>query len=336
LLLQNQSTHPFVEALSDAGVPVRVIHVPPRAYWTERRLVAATCEVVRPDVVHTHGYRVDVVDRPVAARRGIPTVTTVHGRDLRSGPKARFYEWIQRRSYRRFDAVVTVSGPLFEATLGDGVQRGRLHCIPNAWAGLRDPLSREAARRELGLDESERVVGWVGRLIPVKGADIFLDALGRLPRPRPVAAVVGYGPEADRLRRQAEALGLADRVRFFPDVQDAGRLFAAFDTYVLSSRSEGIPIVVFEAMAAGTPVVATSVGGVPSVLDSSTGWLVSPLDSLALADAIAASLADRDDALARVSRARVRLATDFAYEPWLDRYDRVYRGLVSARRRSGG
>jgi glycosyltransferase involved in cell wall biosynthesis len=198
LLLHGQPTHPFIESLEDAAVPVSIVHVSPRAYLRERRAVATLCKRIRPDVVHTHGYRIDVVDRPVATRLGIATVTTVHGRDFKRGPKAWFYEWIQRRSYRHFDAVVAVSTALYESTLRDGVRIDRLYRIFNVWPGLREPLSREDARRELGLDPDARVVGWVGRLTPVKGPDLFLQAVGRLEAPRPVAAVVGYGPEEAR------------------------------------------------------------------------------------------------------------------------------------------
>jgi glycosyltransferase involved in cell wall biosynthesis len=167
----------------------------------------------------------------------------------------------------------------------------------------------------------------VGRLIRVKGGDVFLDALSHLPAPRPVAAVVGYGTDAAALQQQATALGLAGSVRFYDNVRDAGRLFRAFDTYVLSSRSEGLPIVMLEAMAAGTPIVATRVGGVPDLLSETEGWLVAPEDPPALARAIATSLRDRDDARARAAGATRRLTAEFAMEPWLIRYEEVYRSV---------
>lgn len=323
---------PFVDLLRSAGVSVHVLRLTRLAYAREHCEIASLCRAIRPDVVHTHGPRTDIVDRWAAARVGIPTVTTVHGPSMMGGLKGAFYEWLQRRNYRLFDAVVAVSTQLRDAAIADGVPPERVHYVPNAWGGLYEALPRESARRALGIEDAAAVVGWVGRFIPVKGGDLFLDAVSRLPEPRPLAVMIGSGPEADTLRRQSERLGLGAIVRFHSDISDAGRYFAAFDTYVLTSRSEGLPIVLLEAMAARTPIVATRVGGIPDALSDADGWLVPPSDPAALAAAIADSLRDRGIGTARAERAADRLATEFAYDTWLERYEAVYR---AARERCG-
>jgi glycosyltransferase involved in cell wall biosynthesis len=330
LMFDPPAARSFIEPLIAANVPVHPIPLSPRAYLRERRAIAQICGSWCPDVVHTHGYRTDVVDRGVAARLGIGTMTTVHGPSFTGGLKGAFYEWLQRRNYRRFDAVVAVSRALSDSTRADGVAADRLHHIPNAWGGLYRPLVREDARRELDLPADATVVGWVGRMIPVKAGELFLEALHRLPQPRPIGVMIGHGSEADRLRRRAAELGLGPAVRMYSAITDAGRLFPAFDTYVLSSRSEGIPVVVLEAMAARTPIVATRVGGVPEMVGEQDAWLVPPGDAEALARAIAASLADREAAAQRVERAARRLATEFGVDRWLDRYEAVYRSVVLA------
>jgi glycosyltransferase involved in cell wall biosynthesis len=264
----------------------------------------------------------------VAARLGIPTVTTIHGPSKMGGLKGAFFEWQQRRNYRRFDAVVAVSKSLHDEALAGGVSANRLHFIPNAWSGLRVPLSRELARRELGLDPDTPVVGWVGRFIHVKGADVFLDALHLLPEPRPIAAMIGYGPEALRIGQRIEDLALGSTVRLYSDIRDAGRYYPAFDTYVLSSRSEGLPIVLLEAMAANTPIVATRVGGVPEVLTERGSWLVPPEDPRALAEAISASLRDRRGAAERARHSAELLKRDYSIETFLKRYEEVYLGVL--------
>jgi glycosyltransferase involved in cell wall biosynthesis len=109
----------FLVALAAAGVPTRALAVPGRAYGTERAAIAQLCREIRPDVVHTHGYRPDVVDAGVARRLGIPIVTTVHG-FTGGGWKNRLYEWVQCRAFRRFDAVVAVSRPLVAGGGGGG------------------------------------------------------------------------------------------------------------------------------------------------------------------------------------------------------------------------
>jgi glycosyltransferase involved in cell wall biosynthesis len=134
-ILFGDGAHPVVDALRRAEVPVHEIRLAPRDYLGERRALRALCRSFRPDVVHTHGVRVDVVDRGVAAALGVPTVTTVHGPSMVGGVKGAFYEWVQRANYRRFDAVVAVSSALHATTLRDGVAASRLHLIPNAFGG---------------------------------------------------------------------------------------------------------------------------------------------------------------------------------------------------------
>jgi glycosyltransferase involved in cell wall biosynthesis len=333
LLGEVRRSHPFVDMLTANGVRVYPISIPARAYLRERREIAQLCRTVRPHVVHTHGYRIDLLDRRIVAAFGIPTVTTVHGASKTGGLKGAFFERLQRRNYRRFDAVVAVSKSLRDATLADGVTPDRVHLIPNAWTALRTPLTRDAARMELGLDPQTHVVGWVGRFIPVKGGDLFLDALSRLPPPRPVAAIIGYGSEAQRLQRRAQELDLGACVRFYGEIRDASRYFAAFDTYVLSSRSEGLPIVLLEAMATETPIVATRVGGVTDVLGEKEGWLVPPEDASALAQAIHESLELREEAARRARSAALRLTQEYSLDGFLDRYEDVYRAVVSHPRR---
>ena len=328
-LLESEIANPVLDTLRTAGVPVAEIRVArARSYLSERRGLREVLRGSSPNVVHTHGYRRDLLHRWVAARLGLPTVTTVHGPSKTGGIKGAFFEWLQRRNYRRFDAVVAVSESLRQQTVADGVSPKRVHLIPNAWSGREKLLSREAARQALELNPARTVVGWVGRMIAVKGADVFLEALSLLPEPRPTAVIIGYGPEEAELRASAERLGIASSVKFYTEIRDAGRYFRAFDTYVLSSRSEGLPIVVLEAIAATTPIVATRVGGVPEVLDVDTALLVRSEDSSSLADAIALSLHDRDSALRRARRAAMELDGRHAIGPFLDRYERVYRSVI--------
>ncbi len=331
-LLFSPGTHPVVAALHEAGVPVHEIRVSPRDYRGERRALRDLCIKLKPDIVHTHGYRTDVVDRGVAARLGLPTVTTVHGPSMVGGLKGALYEWMQRVNYRKFDAVVAVSEALERTTLNDGVRRERLHMIPNAFGNLRSPLDRAEARHALGIDLQATVIGWVGRLIPVKGCDVFLDAVAQLPAPRPVVAVIGHGIEAAPLAQRARALGLENTVRFYENVTEADRLFSAFDLFVLSSRSEGMPLVLLEAMAAQVPIVATRVGGVPEAISEAEAYLVDPENPAALATAMKEALADGAGARQRASRASLRLSTVFAYDRWLDRYEEVYRAVLPAGR----
>lgn len=331
ILPGQEGPHPFIDSLESEGVPVRAIRLATRDYLGERRALSRLMRELKPDIAHLHGYRIELLDRGVIARAGVPTVTTVHGVSKMGGLKGVVFEWMQRRNYLKFDGVAACSVPLLEETRAGGVSKERLRMIPNAWSGLLQPMPRDEARAELGIDPERAVVGWVGRLIHVKAGDVFLRALATLPRPRPLAVMIGYGGEDGNLRELRSELGLEDDVRFEPEIRDAGRYFRAFDTYVLSSRSEGLPIVVLEAMAAGVPIVATTVGGVPDVIGPDDPWLVPPDDETALAAAISASLSDEAARGAQVERLTARLREDFSLDTFLDRYEQMYRDVLALR-----
>jgi glycosyltransferase involved in cell wall biosynthesis len=319
--------HPLSTALEAAGVPVDRLLVPPRAYLGERRAVARAIRRRRPAIVHCHGYRADVLARGPARAAGAHTVTTVHG-FTGGGWKNRLYERLQRRAFRRFDAVVAVSRPLVTLLAARGVPAMRIHLIPNAWRASSATMSRAEAREVLGLPTDRPVVGWVGRLSAEKGPDVFVEALARTVDRRTIGCLVGDGRERADVERLGDSLGLGDRLRLPGLIADAARLYAAFDLFVLSSRTEGTPISLFEAMAARVPVVATAVGGVPDVVSADDALLVPPNAAAALARAIDASLGDPAAAADRASRAAARLVRDFGVDPWLDRYDALYASLA--------
>lgn len=315
--------HALLETLAAGGVTTHPIVVGARAYWQERAALFALGRRLRPAVVHTHGYRPDIVDAGAARRLGIPTVTTVHG--FTGGDwKNRLYERLQRRAYQRFDAVVVVSRPLEEQLTRSGVARHRIHCVPNAWEAATPPLDRAAARRALGEREDGFLIGWVGRLSAEKGPDVLLDALVYLADLPVSVAVIGNGREQRSLAARARHLGVDRQIRWHGVVPGAAGCFTAFDVFLLSSRTEGTPMVLFEAMAAGVPIVATCVGGVPDVISSAEATLVASDDSVALASAIRAIYRDPAGARARAHRARGRLHSHFTLPPWLDRYDAIY------------
>jgi len=323
--------HPFVRAIHARGIPAHEIAVPARAYRRERAAVAQLCRELRPDVVHTHGFRPDVVDGRVAARLGIPVASTVHGFTGDSW-RVRLYERIQRTALRRFDLVVAVSRALADDLVRSGVPASRVRLIPNAWLDAAPPVPREEARRRLGLAPDQAVVGWIGRLGREKGPDVLVEAVVRLNDVPCAVSVVGLGPMGARLEARARRLGIAERVRWHGLVPEAGRLIPAFDAFVLSSRNEGTPMVLLEAMAAGVPIVATAVGGIPDVVSQREAVLVPPEDPAALASGIRSVFSDLAAAQTRAGAARARLTEAFAGDRWVASYEMAYRELIAARR----
>ena len=193
-------------------------------------------------------------------------------------------------------------------------------------------MPRADARRALGLPAEGTVIGWVGRLIPVKGADVFIRAARTLDIHNVTFSIVGDGAERARLESLAREEGTADRVRFHGTVPEAARYLSAFDVFVLSSRSEGTPVTLLEALAAKVPVVVTKVGGVPDVVGDGEAVLVPKEDPPALAQGIRSVLMDPQGAAARANAALARLHSRFEAERWIDAHDALYSEILSRRR----
>ena len=315
--------HPFIARLEALGVPVTSVVVGARSYMKEYRLLRALMHRVKPQLVHTHGYHADVIAGVLARANHIPTVSTAHG-FTGGGRRNRLYERIQYLALKRANAVIAVSKPLALHLASGGISPNKIHFVPNAFTPSPNNVSRAAARDRLGIAHDALVAAWVGRLSREKGADVMLDALAQTD-PSWRLSIIGDGPERDALRQQAAALGIADRITWHGLVQNAGSLLTAFDAFVLSSRTEGTPITLFEAMHAGVPIVATSVGGVPDVVTSSHAILVPSEQPKMIARALG-ELAIQPAAAARRSvLARERLLQSYGSAGWLDAIDAVYK-----------
>lgn len=318
--------HPFVGALRAEGIHVVELIVGGREYRREQREFAALMAQIRPHVVHSHGYRPDILHLGRARRAGAATVTTLHG--FTGGNwRVRLYESMQVRAARRAHAAVAVSTGVADR-LAPGRGRARVELIRNAYAPSEALLPRAQARERLAIPAHALAIGWIGRLSPEKGPDVAVKALAGMQELGASLHFIGAGPDEAMLRFLAEASGVLDRVHLHGAIADAGRLMRAFDVLLLSSRTEGTPMVLLEAMAAETPIVAANVGGVPYILPTGSALLAPSEDSGAFAAALDATLADRGLAAGRARLAAEVLRTEFGVEPWLDRHDELYRSLT--------
>lgn len=321
----DSDNHPFVSRLRILGVPVTVIEVGARSYRAEYRALAKLISVLNPQVVHTHGYRADVIGGLAARSAGTPAISTVHG-FTGGGLKNLAYEHLQRFAIKRADAVIAVSAPLASHLARAGIPREKIHCIPNGYKASAGVADSSFARERLGITGNRPIVGWVGRLSREKGADVMLEALA-LADDTWRLSIIGDGPEAEPLRRHAERLGIEGRVTWHGVVEDAGTLLSAFDAFVLSSRTEGTPITLLEAMDAGIPIVATTVGGIPDVVTPTHAILVPPEQPSSIALALADLLANSRAARERSAAAAERVRAFFSHAAWLEAVNVVY-GIV--------
>lgn len=334
LVVEPGKPPPLAQTLGAAGVEAHVLELGARAYRAERTALMRLAASTAADLVHTHGYRSDVIGGSAGRGAGLPVVSTAHG-FIGGTRRGQLNEWIQRRALRRADAVIAVSEPLRARLVASGIGRDRVHLIPNAWAPAAAPLSRADARSALGIPDGAAAIGWVGRLGFEKGPDVLLDALALIgassPGPPLEVSVIGEGREGPALRARTAAWA-GPAVSWHGMLPDASRYFSAFDLYVLSSRTEGTPISLLEAIAAGVPVVAAAVGGVPDVTGMDGALLVPPDDPAALAAAIQAAFRDPAAARERARRALKRVEDHYAAEPWLDRHDALYQTLLGGAR----
>jgi glycosyltransferase involved in cell wall biosynthesis len=314
------------EVLADAGVPVTVLldepverRVSGRYGRALRRLVAE----LRPAVVHAHLFASAAAAVHAVRDLAVPLVVTEHT----EGP------WRDRRAravsglvYRHCDHVVAVSSAIRDLLVTDyGVAPERVEVLlPTTTAPPTAGGPPPAAGRP--------VVGLVGRLVPEKGVDVFLRAAALVSGVVPQAAflVVGDGPLRPDLEHRAAMLGLAGTVTFTGYRSDATRLLAGLDVLVVPSRSDGSPLVVCEAMAAGVPVVASRVGGLPDLVeDGGSGLLVRPGEAEDLARALVSLLLDPEAARRLGARGRT-LAATHSHERLVDRMTQVYAGVAPA------
>jgi len=322
--------HPLVALLEQAGVPVHVLTIGARQYLAERQAVAQIAAAMHADVVHTHGYRADILHGGHVQAAGRAHVMTLHG-FVSGNWRDRLYEWLQLRAARRANAVVAVSSPIVARLQAAGVQRN-MHLVRNAIAVPHSPLSRHEARTALKLPADAPLIGWVGRLSYEKGPDLFLDAMERTTE-KMHAAVLGEGPMSESLRERVRSGVLAERVHFCGGVAGASRYLAAFDALALSSRTEGTPMILLEAMIGNVPIVAAMVGGVPDVLSNDEAWCCPPGDAPAMAGAITHVVLRPDKAMEKAERAAARVQREFSLGVWLDRHEQIYRDAFGSRAR---
>ncbi len=296
----------------------------------------------RPHIVHTHAAKAGALGRLAAwIARAPVTVHTFHGHVLRGyfNPMvAGAFRTIERALARRTTRIVALSPGQREDLLAMRIGRPeRVAVVPLGLeldALLEAQARRGALRRHLGVPPEARLVGIVARLVPIKDHATFFAAAARVAQADPATrfVVAGDGPLRADLEVMAAAGELRGRTHFLGWWENLPALYADLDVVALTSRNEGTPVCLLEAMAAGVPVVATRVGGVPDVVrHEETGLLVPPGDPAALAVALASLLADpeRRSALGLAGRRAAYPAYDV--KTLIARVEALYRELAAAR-----
>ena len=322
-----------IEVIPDLGREIR----PWRDIQTLRGL-AARMRALRPHVVHTHTAKAGAVGRAAAMLAGVPVVVhTYHGHVLRgyfSPAKTAVYRAIERGLAWRTDRLLTVTPRVRDELLALGVGRPSQYAAVPLGFDLAPLLAAEGRRGELRAElqaGDAPLVGIVARLVPIKAHEVFLAAAARVREARPDVRflVVGDGERRADLEARALALGLGASVRFLGWRADLDRLYADLDVVALTSRNEGSPVALIEAMAAGVPVVSTDVGGVADVVQHGvSGWLAPMDDAEAVARHVLAVLADPVAARAMGQQGRARVAATYDAGRLVRDIEELYTSLV--------
>ena len=313
----------MAKEFSDAGIEVGRVEKRGGLDPTLIPRLARELRARRADIVHTHNPLPLIYGAPAARLIGAAAIHTKHG----INPGGRAHMLLRRAAAQLAHAFVAVSDTTAaQARKQHDMPEGRLHTIPN---GIRleryqpDAEARAAARVELGLGDAW-VVGSVGRLDDYKNQALLVRAMAPLLSSSVRLVIVGDGPSRAALEAEVARLPEPRWVVLTGRRMDVPALMPAFDVFALSSKTEGLPLVVPEAMSAGLPVIATAVGGLPSVIDEGhTGMLV-PVDESALRAALK-KLADDHELARELGRhARTAALARYSSERMVDAYLDLY------------
>jgi len=303
----------------------------------------------RPDILHTHTAKAGTVGRVaalLAGRHRPPIVVhTFHGHVLRGyfGPvRSLVFRLLERWLAGHTTALIAVSPQVRDDLVALRVAPPERFVVIRLGIELGERVAgagdgRVESRRYLGIPPDRFAVGWIGRMTAVKRTDDVLVAFKRLREDgvEAVLCMVGDGPDRPQLEQRAHELGIVRDTLFLGYQEDVAQFYAAFDALVLPSSIEGTPVSAIEALAAGRPVVATRVGGVPDVVEEGEdGFLVEPGATEELAERLAQLAAD-PELRERMGRAgRDRVLPRYAVPRLVDDVDRLYLSLLQDARPS--
>jgi glycosyltransferase involved in cell wall biosynthesis len=297
---------------------------------------------LKPDVVHTHTAKAGFVGRIAARLAGVPVIVhTFHGHFFQgyfNWLTTRFFIFLERMTARMSDTVITLTEGL-RRELADVYRIARKSRITVLPLGLdlevfaQTPRKSGAFRQAWNIPADVPLIGIVGRLAVVKNHALFLEAAARVRAQLPQArfAIIGDGETRPQVEAQVDALGLRDVVTITGWQRDLAPIYGDLDLLVISSIAEGTPVTVIEALAAGCPVVATKVGGLPDLLDhGQLGKLVPSQD----ADALAQAIVETNNAPPDGLRAQALMLDRYGIDRLVRDLDSLYRGMLAKKGRS--
>ena len=295
------------------------------------RVIRETLQRRQIQILHAHGYKANFYGQLAVRGGSVKQVYTAHGWPGKN-LSLRLYALVDRVLLRRADHVCVVSPSMEEQVKKFGVPSHKLSLTENG-VDTRQFSSGTPVLRDLAGLDGKLIVGFVGRLAPEKGLRILIQAAEGILRAQPDVklVLVGEGPEREELQTLVSQSGLEKSVIFLGQRSDLPDVYASFDIFVLPSLIEAMPMTVLEAMAAGKPIIASRVGGVPKMIsDQESGILVEPGDVSDLKAALTQLLQRPETARQFGKRASEVVQARFSSDSMARRYLSVYQKVLSA------
>jgi glycosyltransferase involved in cell wall biosynthesis len=321
---------PLAQVADGCGIRTQVFEAHGRGNWSAVGQVRNFVLANDVQVLHTHGYKTDLIGLLATLRTPCRLISTPHGWSVQAGFKLKLYEATDRAIFPFFDAVAPLSATML-AELGrlPGV-RSKLKLIRNG-VDVSEIDAGGAIAGELAAWKAQGcfVVGYIGQLIPRKGLAVLLQAFAQLPVAKKKLAIVGDGPQEAELRALAAALGIGADVAFLGFRPDRLEWLRGFDVFVLPSRLEGIPRCLMEAMAARIPVVASDIPGCRDLIEHGRTGLMFRLDDVAALGGMLEVCCD-PELRARMGRAgRDLILAQYSAASMARQYRDLYRGVLA-------
>ncbi|MFQ5813182.1 MAG: glycosyltransferase family 4 protein [Anaerolineae bacterium] len=328
--------HPLIDKARNHGLKAEQLEDKAKLSPKDIFYIAQRLKRERFSLIHTHGYKANVLGGIAAKLAGVKSVATVH-LHTETTYRLRLYKIIDLLALRFFPKVIAVSESLRQYLIANGLPPKKVVTVHNAVdLGAFTPgvslNNDKALKNRLGIGGDQHTVSIIGRLTSQKGHHYFLESANRILEVLPETRflVVGDGPLREDLEGLSLSLGIAQAVRFLGYRQDIATLMSMSDVIAMPSLKEGLPYVLLEALALARPVVGTKVGGIPEVIKhGETGFLVPPKDSKGLAEAIIQVLRNPEEAASLGERGRELVSREFNVETMVQKVAAVYAEVLS-------
>lgn len=296
------------------------------------RGIAALCNIIRErriDIIHTHGYKSDILGILAARKTGIACVSTPHGFAGNVGLKLKAFIWLGAHMLRYFDQVVPLSDELLQDMARFGVPERTTTFIRNG-VDLKE-VDAVQAEPDNGEGQAGTTIGFVGQMIPRKGINDLLDVFDSLHKTMPSARLqlLGDGSQRATLESRARALSSGDAIEFLGFRADRLERLTRFGLFVMTSSLEGIPRCMMEAMALRVPVVAYDIPGVDQLVEHGrTGLLAPHGDKIALEACCKELIENPERAKELASNARQLIEEQYSAGRMAREYEVLFRELI--------